>query len=84
MGLNLLTGRNEPGASTEENYALVNELIDQFVDKFGAINCRELTGVDLGTPEGHAAFQEKNQLVNCLNYAEETTRMVLSLADIVD
>ena len=84
MGLNLLTGRDDPEASSEENYALVSELIDQFVEKFGAINCRELTGVDLGTGEGQAAFKEKNQLVNCLNYAEGTTRMVLSLADIED
>jgi C_GCAxxG_C_C family probable redox protein len=81
MGLNLLTGRNEPDVSTEENYAMVNELIDQFVEQFGAINCKELTGVDLGTPEGQADFKEKKQLENCLNYAEEATRMVLSLAD---
>jgi C_GCAxxG_C_C family probable redox protein len=84
MGLNLLTGRDDPEASSEENYALVSELIDQFVEKFGATNCRELTGVDLGTGEGQAEFKEKNQLVNCLNYAEETTRMVLSLADLED
>jgi C_GCAxxG_C_C family probable redox protein len=84
MGLNLMTGRNEPDASTEENYALVNELIDQFVEKFGATTCQELTGIDLGSPEGHAKFREKNQIVHCLNYAADTTHMVLSLADVAD
>jgi len=84
MALNLLTGRSEPGASVDENYALVGELIDQYEDKFGSINCKELTGVDLGTGEGQAKFREKNQITNCLNYAEEVTQMVLSLAEMED
>ena len=82
MSLGLLTGRSEPGASVDENYALVGDLIDQFEEKFGSINCKELTGVDLGTGEGQAQFREKNQIVNCLNYAAEVTGMVLSLADL--
>ena len=84
MGLNLMTGRNEPNASTEENYALVRNLIEQFEDKFGSTACRELTGVNLGSPNGIAEFREKNQLENCLNYAEVATGMVLSLADVKD
>ena len=82
MALNLLTGRSEPGASVDENYALVGELIEQYEEKFGSINCKELTGVDLGTEEGRVKFREKNQITNCLNYAEEVTRMVLSLPEI--
>jgi hypothetical protein len=81
MALNLLTGRDEPGASVDRNYALVNELIDQYEAKFGSTNCKELTGVDLGTEEGRAQFQEKGQLANCLDYAEEATRLVLALAE---
>jgi C_GCAxxG_C_C family probable redox protein len=82
MALNLLTGRSEPGAPIDENYALVGELIEQYEEKFGSTNCKELTGVDLGTEEGRVKFREKNQITNCLNYAEEVTRMVLSLAEI--
>jgi len=82
LALNLLTGRSEPGAPVDENYALVGELIEQYEEKFGSTNCKELTGVDLGTEEGRVKFREKNQITNCLNYAEEITRMVLSLADI--
>jgi C_GCAxxG_C_C family probable redox protein len=81
MGLNLLTGRNEPNASTEENYAFVGALIEHFEEKFGSINCRTLTGVNLGTPQGLAEFREKNQIDHCLNYAEGATHMVLSLVD---
>jgi hypothetical protein len=82
MALNLITGRSEPGAPVDENYALVGELIEQYEEKFGSTNCKELTGVDLGTEEGQVKFREKNQIANCLNYAEEVTWMVLSLAEI--
>ena len=81
MALNLLTGRSEPGAPVDRNYALVNDLIDQFEAKFGSTNCKQLTGVDLGTEEGRTQFREKGQLANCLNYAEEATRLVLDLAE---
>jgi C_GCAxxG_C_C family probable redox protein len=81
LGLNLLTGRPEPGAPVDRNYALVRELIDRFEEMFGSTNCQQLTGVDLGTEEGQAKFREKDQILNCLNYAEEVTRMVLVLAE---
>jgi hypothetical protein len=80
MALNLLTGRSEPGAPVDQNYAIVRQLIDQFEGKFGSTNCMELTGVDLGTGDGRVEFREKNQINNCLNQAEEVTRMVLNLA----
>jgi len=76
MAQGLLTGRSEPGASVDEHYARVQELIRQFEEKFGATNCQELTGVHLGTPEGQAAFREKNQIEQCLNYAAEAARLV--------
>ena len=81
MGLNLSTGRSEPGASVDQNYALVIELIDQFEDKFGSTQCKTLTGVNLGTSEGQAAFREKGQIENCLDYVAEAIRLVISLVD---
>jgi hypothetical protein len=82
MAINLLSGRDEPGTPVEENYALVGKLINLYEGKFGSTNCKVLTGVDLGTEEGQAKFRENNQIVNCLNYVEEVTQMVLSLAEI--
>ena len=84
MGLGLLTGRSEPGAPVDENYQRVQKLVAQFTEKFGSINCQDLTGVHLGTESGQAQFREKNQIENCLNYAEEATRMVLELTNSQD
>lgn len=80
MALGLLTGRSEPGAPVEDHYRQVQELVAQFVDAFGSINCQELTGVHLGTEEGQVKFQEVNQIESCLTYAEQATRIVLELA----
>lgn len=79
MGIGLITGRSEPGAPVDENYRVVQELVAQFNGVFGSINCQELTGVHLGTEDGQAQFREKKQIQECLNYAEEVTRMVLEL-----
>jgi C_GCAxxG_C_C family probable redox protein len=79
MTLGLLTGRSEPGASVDDVYALVGDLIDQFEEKFGSTSCKELTGIHLGTKEGQAKFRENNLFANCLNFAEGATRIVLEL-----
>jgi C_GCAxxG_C_C family probable redox protein len=80
MGLGLLAGRAEPGASVEEIYAQVQDLISQFEGNFGAVHCLELTGVHLGTEDGQVRFRESDQIRKCLEYAEEATRMVLQHA----
>ena len=84
MALGLLTGRSEPGASVDDHYRQVQELVARFKDEFGSINCQELTGVHLGTEEGQMQFREANQIENCLNYSEEATRIVLELTATID
>ena len=79
MGLNLLTGRNSPQESVEENYAAVRKLIKAFERKFGSTNCRELTGCDLGTEKGHEFFRAHNMIEQCQQYAEAATRIAMTL-----
>jgi hypothetical protein len=80
MALGLLTGRSEPGAPVDDHYSQVQELVSQFADAFGSINCQELTGVHLGTEEGQMKFREVNQIESCLTFAEQATRVVVELA----
>ena len=63
----------------DNNYARVRDLMIQFEQKFGALSCRELTGCDLDTPEGQDQFRKINQIKDCLDYAEEATRLALHL-----
>lgn len=79
LSINLLTGRNDPNSSVEENYTLVSKFLNNFVDKFGSTNCQELIGCDLGTKEGQSHFKTHNLEEDCFAYTKEATRMALSI-----
>jgi len=79
MGISLATGRNSPDESNELSYALTQELINRFEKQYGSINCRQLVGCDLATGAGQQHFMENNLMDSCLKYAEDATRMAVSL-----
>jgi C_GCAxxG_C_C family probable redox protein len=79
MGINLVAGRSSPSESIEPSYTLAQKLIGQFEKQFGSVNCRQLIGCDLSTEEGQRYFQDNNLMEHCLQYAEEATRMAISL-----
>ena len=81
MGLGLATGRDSPEESIEDTNALVRELVQRSEDKFGSRNCQQLTGCDLGTPEGQERFKANNVIDRCYQYAEEATRIALQLLE---
>lgn len=82
MALNIFYGRNMPNGPTEANYSAVRELLGSFENKFGSLNCKELTGCDLGTEEGHNTFMASRKLIEqCKEYTEEATRMAMSIIE---
>jgi len=81
MGLGLVNGVRTPGDDRTANYAAVQKLLAQFEAKFGSTNCRDLTGCDLGTPEGQAEFRASGQGERCTDYVSEATRLALSVVE---
>jgi C_GCAxxG_C_C family probable redox protein len=81
MGINLVSGRSSPNESREENAAMIQKLIYTFKDKFESINCYDLTGCDLDTPEGQKTFADEHIIDRCFDYTEEATRIALTLLD---
>jgi C_GCAxxG_C_C family probable redox protein len=79
MGINLVAGRNSPAESIEVSYALVQKLINRFEKQFGSVNCRQLIGCDLATKSGEQYFVENRLIIQCHQYAEEATRIAISL-----
>lgn len=79
MGINLVAGRNSPEESNELSYTLTQELINRFEKQHGSVNCRQLMGCDLATGAGQQYFKENNLMNSCLKYAEDATRMAVSL-----
>lgn len=62
--------------------AITAELMADFQQEFGSINCRDLTGLDISTEEGHAAFIE-NQVwhTTCMAQIEFALGKLLPLQD---
>ena len=56
MAVGLRHGRAEPSERDARAYALNQELRRRFEAEMGSIGCRELTGMDLSTPEGVKRF----------------------------
>jgi len=81
MAINLFTGRSKPDESVTESYTAVEKMIGRFEEKFGSINCKELTGCDLGTKEGMDSFMANKVMDKCKNYTEEATRIAMTIIE---
>jgi len=81
MGLNLAIGRSNSDVPVDDNYAVIQNFLTAFEEKFGSTNCMELVECDLATEEGQLAFVENNRKAQCLDYVEEATRIAMGLME---
>lgn len=81
MGLNLISGRSSPEASVEDSYVLVRALLNQFEQRFGSTNCRQLTGCDLSNSEGQITYNSNHLIEHCQQYVEGATSIAVSLIE---
>jgi len=80
MCIGVKHGRDEVGQSDDKAQGLSGEFLRRFRDEMGSIQCRELTGIDLSTPEGLAQFRSSDVPVKvCLPAAGLAYRLVLEL-----
>lgn len=84
LGLHAGNAAADDAASKEAAYAKVRALMARFTAAHGSTECRQLTGHDLGTPEGYAAATEARVFTErCPAYvraAAELVREVLTTA----
>jgi len=60
MCIGVKYGRDEVGQPDDKAQQRGAEFLRAFRDEMGTINCRELTGFDLSTPEGLQAFRKSD------------------------
>ena len=61
---------------------IIDGWIDSFYAQFGSINCRDLIGQDIHSPEGHAAFIERGVWRDtCMGQIEFAVRTLQSLRE---
>jgi C_GCAxxG_C_C family probable redox protein len=66
------------GKSKERTYELVRRFAERFRERHGTLECRDLLGCDIGTPEGQQAFKEQKL------HATVCTGLVRDAAEIVE
>src|SRR4030042_3090377 len=57
MCIGIKHGRDEVGRPEDKAHGLAGDFLRAFREEMGSIECRELTGIDLSTPEGLARFR---------------------------
>jgi C_GCAxxG_C_C family probable redox protein len=81
LALGMIYGRKTAEQPVQDTFDAVQEMMDQFVERFGSSNCTELLGVDLGTPEGQQAFKDQNLGERCSLYTGVATALVDEIAN---
>jgi C_GCAxxG_C_C family probable redox protein len=79
MGVSLALGRSKAGEPVHNSYAATQQLIREFEQEFGAQNCDQLLGCDLGTPAGQATFHENRLQERCALYTGKAAEIAASL-----
>jgi len=72
----------EDEESKEKTYEKAREFVARFVERNGTINCTELIGVDLGTPEGRKIAKERGIIrEKCTKYVADAVEIVEDLVE---
>jgi C_GCAxxG_C_C family probable redox protein len=80
MCIGIKHGRDEVGQSDDKAQQLGGEFLRAFREEMGNLCCRDLTGMDLSTPEGLQTFRSSDVPVRvCLRAGGVAYRLVLEL-----
>jgi C_GCAxxG_C_C family probable redox protein len=80
MILGIEQGRDNPEVDPTKTWQMVDKFLDAFKQRFHHITCRELTGVDVKTPEGMKKYVESIHDYACaerVRFAVEKTLEIL-------
>ena len=59
IAIGIKYGRNNPEENPQPIWEIVDKYVTEFKDKFGYVNCRELTGLNVKTKEGQKEYFAK-------------------------
>jgi C_GCAxxG_C_C family probable redox protein len=65
MAIGLKYGRNSTEENPKQAWDMADKYVSEFKGKFGAVNCRELTGLNIKTPEGFKEYYAKVHDYSC-------------------
>jgi len=59
LAIGIKYGRTNPGENPQPVWNMVDKYVAEFKDRFGNVNCRQLTGLDLKVQEGLKEYYTK-------------------------
>ena len=81
MAIGIKYGRNSTEESPQPVWGMIDEYVAAFKDKFGGVNCRQLTGLNLKTEDGLQEYFARVHDYECtkrLRFAVEKGMEILS------
>jgi len=81
MAIGIKHGRRSPETSPQPAWEMTDKYVASFKERFGALNCRQLTRLDLKTPEGLKEYFGRVHDYECtqrLRFAVEKAMAALS------
>ena len=80
IAFGLLAGRDQPSNTKDFCYHAVAEFLAEFVQRFGSVNCFELTGLDFNDPVAQEVYHQRIHAECCTQYVRYAVRRVLEKA----
>ena len=80
MAIGLKYGRTNAEEDPQPTWDKADKYVSEFKERFGAVNCRELTGLNVKTPEGFKEYYAKVHDYACadrIRYAVEKGAKIL-------
>lgn len=83
MGIGIALGRTTTSESADPSQDATRKLITDFEKEFGAKNCHQLLGCDIGTKEGQVFFKEHKQRLKkeCTGYTRRAAEIAALILD---
>lgn len=81
LAMGLVLGRSSASASDQPIYSAARRLNAEFERSFGARDCHELLGCDLGTPEGQANFKTRRLARRCMQFTGKAAELARRILD---
>ncbi len=81
MALGLIFGRDDGETPPDATYEKIQVFLKRFEETYGSCNCRELTGCDLSTEEGHRQYLDKGMWERCQDLTRKAVSLVAEVAE---
>lgn len=65
VAVGLMTGRMSARDARDPSYSTMGRFVDEFVEKFGTVMCKDISGVDFLTEEGQRKYKEYAHSEKC-------------------